>query len=179
MEIAIPDPCLVVLIGAAGAGKSTFAARHFERSEVLSSDDYRALISGDAADQTATGAAFGRLHRDLTRRLADRRLSVVDATNLTRGARMALLRRAALARLPAVAIVFDLPADLVLARNAGRPERIVDELVVRNHLDLLRATLSQGARALEAEGFSKVIVLRDALDVDAVGLDRTPLDSLD
>ena len=40
-EIVLPDPSLVVLIGAAGAGKSTFAARHFAPDEVLSSDRFR------------------------------------------------------------------------------------------------------------------------------------------
>ena len=57
-EIDIADPSLVVLIGAAGAGKSTFAARHFADDEVLSSDRYRRLVSGDEADQAATRAAF-------------------------------------------------------------------------------------------------------------------------
>ena len=52
--LSIPDPSLVVLIGAAGSGKSTFAARHFAPGEVLSSDAYRALIAGDPADQRAT-----------------------------------------------------------------------------------------------------------------------------
>jgi len=52
-EIVIPDPSLVVLIGAAGAGKSTFAERHFARDEVLSSDRFRRIVSGDEANQAA------------------------------------------------------------------------------------------------------------------------------
>jgi len=171
-EIAIPNPSLVVLIGAAGSGKSTFAARHFDASEILSSDGFRAMIAGDAADQTATKAAFGRLHRALAHRLARRRMSVVDATNIERAARRTLLRSAAAAGLPAVAIVFDLPADVVLARNAGRVERIVDEQVIRNHLARLRLAIDGPASGLDSEGFSRVIVLRDPGELDAVTVVR-------
>ena len=114
-EIDIVDPSLVVLIGAAGAGKSTFAAHHFTDDEVLSSDRFRALVSGDEADQSATHAAFGRLHRELARRLEAGRFTVVDATSLEPSSRRALLARAVAAGVPATAIVFDLPAETVLA----------------------------------------------------------------
>lgn len=170
--VTIPDPSLVVLIGPAGAGKTTFAARHFDPTEILSSDRYRALIAGDEADQGATRAAFGRLHRDLARRLAEGRLTVVDATNVERSARRALLARARAAGVPAIAIVLSLPSAVVLARNAARTGRVVDEAVVRHHLGRLNARLDGQANGIVAEGFASVVVLRDPLELDVVTIVR-------
>lgn len=170
--IAIPDPSLVVLVGAAGAGKTIFAARHFDPSEVLSSDAYRALIAGNEADQRATRAAFGRLHRDLDRRLGEGRLTVVDATNVERAARRALLARAQAARIPAVAIVLDLPADIILAQNAARSRRVVGETTVRRHLARLRSIVNGPGAGLRAEGFSQVVVLRDPVELETVRVIR-------
>jgi len=173
-EIDIVDPSLVVLIGAAGAGKSTFAAHHFTDDEVLSSDRFRALVSGDEADQSATHAAFGRLHRELARRLAAGRFTVVDATSLELSSRRALLARAVAAGVPATAIVFDLPAATVLARNAARRQRVVDESVVRHHLARLRASLDGSEPPLSREGFAQIVVLREPAEVDAVRIRRRP-----
>jgi predicted kinase len=169
-ELVVPDPSLVVLIGAAGAGKSTFAARHFEPSEILSSDAYRALVSGDESDQRATRAAFGRLHRALEERLAGRLLTVVDATNVERSARRALLARAAGAGLPAVAIV--LAPATVLARNAGRTGRIVEEAVVQRHLARLRRTLDDPRSYLRDEGFQQVVIVLDPVELDGLEIVR-------
>ena len=171
-ELSIPDPSLVVLVGAAGAGKSTFAARHFDPSEVFSSDAYRARISGDPANQAVTRAAFGILHRDLARRLAGQQLSVVDATNLGRAARRVLLRLASAGGVPAVAIVFDLPVDVILARNAARTARVVDEAVVRDHLAQVRAMIDGPETDLDAEGFSLVTVVRDPGELDGLAVVR-------
>jgi protein phosphatase len=171
--IAIPDPCLVVLVGAAGSGKSTFATRHFDPSEILSSDGYRAMIAGDEADQSVTRAAFGRLHRDLGRRLGAGRLTVVDATNVDVSARRPLLKRAAAAGLDAVAIVLDLPSTIVLARNQARSGRVVDPEVVKRHLRRLRSTLDTASAGIQEDGFAMVVVLRDPLEVDAVTIVRT------
>jgi protein phosphatase len=173
-EIEIPDPSLVVLIGAAGAGKSTFAARNFAPDEILSSDRFRAMVSGDEADQGASRAAFGRLHRELARRMAKARLTVVDATSIEPTSRRGLVARAAAAGIPVTAIVLDLPAETVLARNAARRPRVVDEEVVRHHLERLRANLDGPAPALLREGFAQVVVLRDPIEVDRVRIRRRP-----
>jgi protein phosphatase len=168
--IAIPDPSLVVLVGAAGAGKSTFANRHFATDEILSSDAYRELVAGDPTDQGATRPAFAALHRALARRLGGGALTVVDATNVLAHARRTLLRRAAQARVPAVAIVLDLPAPLVLARNVTRTSGLVPEdAVLRQLADLERAV--RGDR-FAAEGFAAVVRLGDPEDVDVVRIER-------
>lgn len=171
-EIVIADPSLVVLIGAAGSGKSTFAARHFAPEEILSSDRFRELVSGDEADQGATRAAFGRLHRELGRRLAAGRATLVDATSVEPSARRPLLAAAAAAGLPAIAIVLDLPSATVLARNAARRPRVVDEAIVRRHLARLRAALEGPEPALWREGFADIVVLRDPVEVDRVRIRR-------
>ena len=169
-HLVIPDPSLVVLVGPAGAGKSTFAARHFAADEILGSDAFRARVGRDEADQGATARAFALLHRQLERRLGAARLTVVDATNVEGRARHALLRRATAARLPAVAIVFDLPPGVVLARNAARATRVVDPAVVEMHLGLLRTAIDHGR--LEGEGFERVYRLRQPREVDAAVIVR-------
>jgi protein phosphatase len=162
-----------VLVGAAGSGKSTFAARHFPPDAVLSSDAFRAILAGDEADQSVTRTAFSILHREAAKRLAAGRLVVVDATNVERHARIALLARARAVGVPAIAIVFALPAATVLARNAARAGRSVDTAVVERHLAVLAAILEGGgASVLEAEGFDRAYVLASDADVAAVRLER-------
>jgi predicted kinase len=159
-----------VLVGAAGSGKTTFAARHFAAREVLSSDAYRAMIAGDEADQRATRPAFAALHREVARRLAAGMLTVVDATNVEHHARVALLKRTRGVGLPAAAIVFDLPTDVVQQRNAARAGRIVDPVIVTAHLALLRRAIDSGR--LEAEGFDPIHVFRYPEEVDAAVVTR-------
>ena len=171
--VRIPDPALVVLVGAAGAGKSTLAARLFAADEILSSDQLRAAIAGDPRDQRATGPAFAALHRVVSRRLADGLLTVVDATSVEPKARRPLVCRARDAGVPSVAIVLELPARVVLDRNARRAARVVDPGVVRHHLAVLRRSVDRGSFA--TEGWDLVVHLREPGHVDELRVTRVPL----
>ena len=57
-KIVLPRQALIVLAGPAACGKSTFAARHFTATQVVSSDHMRALIADDESDQSVSGLAF-------------------------------------------------------------------------------------------------------------------------
>jgi protein phosphatase len=162
--IDLPEPCLAVLVGPAGSGKTTFAARHFEPAEIVSSDALREMIAGDAADQSANRAVFSALHREVEQRLAAGLTTLVDATNVERHARRALLRLAARAGRPAVAIVLDLPLDETLARNARRDGQAVPVDVVEHHHRVLARALADGT--IVTEGFAAVHVLDGATDID-------------
>jgi protein phosphatase len=170
--ISLPDPCLVVLVGAAGSGKSTLAARLFEPDAVLSSDAHRALVAGDETDQAVTKTAFSILHRRLERRLAERRTTVVDATNVTPYARRSLVRRAAVKDIPAVAIVLALEPTIVRARNATRQGRIVPDSAVSRQLDDLERSLRHDG--LATDGFSAVHLVRTARELDELAIEISP-----
>jgi protein phosphatase len=170
--ISLREPCLVVLVGAAGSGKSTLAARLFEPDSILSSDAHRALVAGDETDQAVTKTAFSILHRRLERRIAERRATVIDATNVTPYARRSLVRRASAKGIPAVAIVLALEPTIVRARNATRPGRIVPELAISRQLDDLERSMRHDG--LATEGFSAVHILRTARELDELAIEVNP-----
>jgi protein phosphatase len=166
--IRLPSDALVMLIGPSGAGKSTFAARHFLPSEILASDAMRAIVADDPHDQAATEAAFELLHVALTLRLARRRLTVVDATNVERWARQEPLAIARRLRRPAVAVVLDLPLAVCLAHNAAREVPRPVPALRRQH-----RRLRESIGFLSGEGFAEVWTLASEAEVDGVRIERS------
>ena len=96
--LPVTDLSLVVLVGASGSGKSTFARRHFTPTEVISSDFCRGLVADDENDQSASGDAFDVLHYIAGKRLAAGRRTVVDATSVQQDSRRQLIELARRAR---------------------------------------------------------------------------------
>ncbi|MFE7413041.1 polynucleotide kinase-phosphatase [Streptomyces laurentii] len=167
--LPVTDLSLVVLIGATGSGKSTFARRHFKPTEIVSSDFCRGLVADDENDQSASKDAFDVLHYIAGKRLAAGRLTVVDAANVQREARQQLVRLAREYDVLPIAIVLDLPEEVCAARNAARPDRAhLPRHVVQRHRRELRRSL----RGLEREGFRKVHVLRGEEEVAAARIER-------
>jgi predicted kinase len=159
---------LVLLIGIAASGKSTFARQHFAPTEILSSDALRALITDDPSAQGATDDAFDLLHRILAMRLRRGRLTVVDATNVEDWARRELIAVARRHRRPAVAIVLDLPLEEALRRNLERPAPRPPAAALRRQHGWLRSSVP----SLPAEGFAAVHVLSSADEVESVRVER-------
>ncbi|HEX6931133.1 MAG TPA: polynucleotide kinase-phosphatase, partial [Streptosporangiaceae bacterium] len=169
--IDVPELSLVVLIGASGSGKSTFARAHFAPTEVISSDFCRGLVADDENDQSASKDAFDVLQFIAAKRLAAGRLTVIDATNVQQDSRTQLLNLAREHDVLPAAIVFDLPERVCTDRNAARPDRPFGAHVVRRQRDQLR----RGLRGLEREGFRRVHVLRSESEVSAALVTRTRL----
>lgn len=177
MKITIPELSLIVLIGASGSGKSTFARKHFQPFEVLSSDFCRGLVSNEENSQSATKDAFEVLRFIADKRLAAGKLTVIDATNVQMEDRKPLLQMARQYHCFAIAIVLDLPEELCHERNqlrsdayGGKPRQFGPH-VVRRHTQMLRRSL----RGLEKEGFRYVYTLNSLEAIESVEIERQPL----
>ncbi|MFD3939507.1 polynucleotide kinase-phosphatase [Streptomyces sp. NPDC058611] len=162
--LPVTDLSLVVLIGATGSGKSTFARNHFKATEVISSDYCRGLVADDENDQSASKDAFEVLHYIAGKRLAAGRLTVVDATSVQADARRQLVQLAREHDVLPIAIVLDLPEQVCAERNAARPDRAgLPRAVIQRH----RRDLRRSLRGLEREGFRKVHVLRTVEEAES------------
>ncbi|MEU1454952.1 polynucleotide kinase-phosphatase [Streptomyces avermitilis] len=161
--LAVTDLSLVVLIGASGSGKSTFARKHFTPTEIISSDFCRGLVADDENDQSASRDAFDVLHYIAGKRLAAGRRTVVDATNVQQESRSQLIELARKHDVLPIAIVLDVPEEVCAERNAARTDRAdMPRRVIQRHTRELRRSL----RHLEREGFRKVHVLRGVEEIE-------------
>ncbi|MGH1418767.1 MAG: AAA family ATPase [Hyphomicrobiaceae bacterium] len=169
--IDIPDFSLVIMIGAAGAGKSSFAARHFAATEIISSDTYRGIVSDDESNQEASRDAFELVHDIAAKRLKRRKLAVIDATNVRADDRDALIDLAVKHHAPPVALVINPGPETCFAQNAARTKRRVGDDVIAAQLQSLRGSLSQ----LDTEGFRVVHKLMSVSEIDNTDIKRIPV----
>ncbi|MEM7514329.1 MAG: AAA family ATPase, partial [Bacteroidota bacterium] len=172
MEISVPKLSLVLLIGASGSGKSTFARKLFSPFEVVSSDECRGMVSNDVNDLSATNEAFDLLYHIVRIRLTKGLLTVVDATNVRREDRKKLVEIAREHHALPVAIALDLPQKVCEERNEKREDRTIPVQAIRRHRQLLR----KGLRGLKREGFRKIYVFSSEEEIDQIeGVKREKL----
>ena len=169
--IELPEVGLVVLVGASGSGKSTFAKKHFLPTEVVSSDQCRALVSDDENDQSVTPQAFALLHDIVDKRLELGKFTVVDATNVKPQDRKPLVDLARKWDVLASAIAFDLPLDMCSAHNAARPDRQTPEHAIKRQHKGVRKSV----RYLRKERFRRVYAIGSPAELDNVSVERTKL----
>ena len=170
-RITIPELSLVVLVGPSGCGKSTFAARHFKRTEVISSDFCRGLVSDDENNQAATKDAFEVLHFIAAKRLAAGKLTVIDATNVQPESRKPLVALARQHHVLPVALVLNLSDRICQDRNKERSDRNFGSHVIRQQSSQLRRSL----RNLKREGFRHIYEFSTPEEIAEVVIEREPL----
>lgn len=158
MRVRIPTPSLVVLCGPAGSGKSTFAARHFPPTAIVSSDRCRAMLGDDERNMAVSSEAFELFHTIIDTRLRLRRLTVADSTALRPVARRTLLEIGRRHTVPVTLIVFDVSEERCYLHDTRR-ERRVGRAVISQHVQQLQEAL----RVIPGEGFDAVTMLDDAL----------------
>jgi predicted kinase len=118
--LRLPDPCLVVLVGATAAGKTRWASEWFEPDQIVSSDRLRAMVGLGERDQRASRDAFELLDLIVEKRLRRRLTTVVDTTGLEAKRRDAWRTLAKRHGVPAYAVVFEAPPNVVRKRNRER-----------------------------------------------------------
>ena len=155
--VRLVRPSVVMLCGPAACGKSTFAARHFRPTQIISSDHARALVCDDEHDQRFQTQAFALVHFLIEQRLGLNRLCVVDSTALKPASRKNLLDLARKYQVPCVTFFFTVPLEKCVERDAGR-ERTVGRVVVEQQYQLLE----QAAASIRQEGFDQVVEISDA-----------------
>ena len=111
-DARLPDPAVVVLAGAAGSGKSTWAAARFRTAEIVSSDALRAAVGSGPADLDASVEAFAMLDQIIAARTKRSLTTVIDTLGLDPVRRADYLRLARAAGLPAVLVIMNTAARL-------------------------------------------------------------------
>ena len=144
----LPDPCVVVLAGAAGSGKSTWAAARYARSEIVSTDALRAVVGTGSADLDASTDAFAVADLVIAARLRRGLTTVIDTLGLEPVRRRDYLDRAHAAALPAVLVILDTPVRLCRSRNAERDRPVPAEALTAQ----LRKVRDLTARRLPKAG---------------------------
>jgi alkanesulfonate monooxygenase SsuD/methylene tetrahydromethanopterin reductase-like flavin-dependent oxidoreductase (luciferase family)/predicted kinase len=146
-----PDPALIVLIGAAGAGKSTWARTHYRPQEVVSSDDLRGIVGSGRHDLDASADAFALLDAIVAARVRRGLTCVIDTLGLDPERRRGYLAQARAHGLPAVGVVFPVAPARARERN-GRRDRPVPAPVLADQLRRADAIWPE----LEAEGWDRI-----------------------
>lgn len=147
-------------IGLPGSGKSTWAAMQKD-CFVLSSDDYREKLFGDATDQTHNAEVFNALRKDAVKYLEEGRNVIYDATNMNIKDRNSILRELLhLFDVCTIAVVFATPIEVCKERNKNRsrvvPDFVYDKMIKRFEFPLL------------AEGFDDIVILHAPYSANSI-----------
>jgi alkanesulfonate monooxygenase SsuD/methylene tetrahydromethanopterin reductase-like flavin-dependent oxidoreductase (luciferase family)/predicted kinase len=150
----LPEPAMVVLAGAAGSGKSTWAAERFRTAEIVSSDALRAAVGSGPSDLDASVEAFALLDQIVSARIRRSLTTVIDTLGLDPERRGDYQRLAREAGLPAVLVIMNTAAAVCRERNRAR-DRPVPARVLTDQIRKIKRLLD----AAHDEGWDQILII--------------------
>ena len=118
---------VIIMMGIPGSGKTTWIDENLpyeEFPDVISPDDLRKRLSGDASDQSRNTEVFGMAHARLKWLLLHGHNAVWDATNITADARKQIRMICKEYKATTQLVIMGTPYEVCCERNAAR-ERVV------------------------------------------------------
>lgn len=159
----IEDPLLTIMVGPAGAGKTSFIEKNYPDDCVVSSDRLREYYCGDFREQNRNTDVFNALHRIVRTRLECGLPTIVDATNIRRKDRMAVARLAP-DGVGVRYIVINRPMSEKVRDGAHRNSVMIgDQTLVEKHESVFRSNLRD---ILNGDGLPNVQVIDCRSDND-------------
>ena len=152
MEIRLPAPSLIVLVGPSSAGKTTWAGEHFAANEIVSTDALRAMAGTGPDDQEAGTAAFDLLETIVNERLRRGLTTVIDTLGSDGKRRRSWIERSHQVGIPVYAVVFETAKAEAERRNAGRDRPLPKTVLAKQF-----AGHAKTVEALADEGFDGIL----------------------
>lgn len=139
----------ILLCGIPGSGKTTMgkAAEEFgDFYKLVSSDDIRETLWGDASDQRNPKEVFRIMKEKTILELLAGHNVIYDATNIKRKDREAILSEVKLwvYGVQTYCFIFDVPVETCIAHNHMRERQVPDEVIYRMAAHMQRPEYNEG-----------------------------------
>lgn len=146
-SVDTPSPSLWIVSGIPGSGKSTWISAFIATATapivIVSTDDLRAELLGDATEQGANRKIFKIAHSRVRFALRAGKSVVFDATNLLKAHRSPVWRIGRACGARSIAVVLATPLSEALRRNQARSRQVPEVVIARFFLQWQRPSLSE------------------------------------
>lgn len=149
-------PCLIVLMGIAGVGKSSWAQARYPHEQVVSADQMRLLVSDSESNQYASSQAWHLVTEFVAGRCELGRRAIIDATHVKREERLRWITFASEHAIPTQLVWFDIAPEESLARQAHRTRKVSQRILKRQHAQMHDAG-KLSLLALRQEGWDRIL----------------------